>query len=641
MDYASDSSGADTFQMATALKNNFGYSSAIKGDNGNQEIPSAARNTMVNPNLDAGLPVLFAIEGSYGGHAVVGDGYGYQSGTMYHHLNMGWSGNSDLWYNLPNVDSSIPFTSVRGVVYNIYASGSGEIVSGRVVDCAGAPASGVTITASLNSAAVLSTTTNNKGIYALKGLSSSKTYTITASKSGFTFAPQTATTGASTDYSSISGNKWGVDFANTTCTSSTLNVTKSGTGSGTVTSSPAGISCGVTCSTSYSSPSSITLTAAADTGSAFIGWSGGGCSGNGVCTVSLVANTTVTANFVSVSQINSEPFSGTSAPTGWTAQDNLGGAGRNWDFGTNPCFDNQTGGSGYSATAESNCNGTLLSVDSSLISPSYNLSQYAGVTLSFRTYIDYWNNSAGDVDVSNDSGANWTNVWRKGPGTNGTHYGPATESVDITPLAAGKDNVKVRFRYYTNNYGSYWEVDDFILNGAVVLGPPTITSAKAGNSQASIYFSPPVPDGGGSITGYTVTSNLGTTPPSSSIPIIVAGLSNGTPYTFTVTAVNSAGPGTSSAPSCSVTPGLLVNKDYDETGYQTIQAAYGGPHNSEIHIQANAPVGGFAKTGSDSIVIVGGYDPAFSANSGALSILSKLTLSGGTTKVQKVVVRSP
>ena len=38
-------------------------------------------------------------------------------------------------------------------------------------------------------------------------------------------------------------------------------VTKAGTGTGTVTSTPAGINCGSTCSASYTSGTSVTLTA--------------------------------------------------------------------------------------------------------------------------------------------------------------------------------------------------------------------------------------------------------------------------------------------------------------------------------------------------------------------------------------------
>ena len=81
-------------------------------------------------------------------------------------------------------------------------------------------------------------------------------------------------------------------------TSFTLTVNKSGTGSGTVGSSPAGINCGATCSGSYTSGTSVVLTAVAASGSTFAGWSGGGCTGTAsTCTVTMSAATTVTASF--------------------------------------------------------------------------------------------------------------------------------------------------------------------------------------------------------------------------------------------------------------------------------------------------------------------------------------------------------
>jgi len=75
-----------------------------------------------------------------------------------------------------------------------------------------------------------------------------------------------------------------------------LGVTRAGTGSGTVTSNPAGISCGATCSASYTSGTSVTLTAAAATGSTFGGWSGA-CTGTGSCIVTMTAARSVTATF--------------------------------------------------------------------------------------------------------------------------------------------------------------------------------------------------------------------------------------------------------------------------------------------------------------------------------------------------------
>lgn len=76
-----------------------------------------------------------------------------------------------------------------------------------------------------------------------------------------------------------------------------LTVTKAGTGRGRVTSAPPGIDCGATCSARFDAGARVTLTAFPESGSVFGGFSGGGCSGAGACTVTLLADTTVTATF--------------------------------------------------------------------------------------------------------------------------------------------------------------------------------------------------------------------------------------------------------------------------------------------------------------------------------------------------------
>ncbi|HEV8674423.1 MAG TPA: hypothetical protein VGX21_10285 [Methylomirabilota bacterium] len=76
----------------------------------------------------------------------------------------------------------------------------------------------------------------------------------------------------------------------------TLTVAKTGTGSGTV--SGPGINCGGTCSASYPPGTVVTLTASPAPGSTFAGWTGGGCSGTGSCTVTVSGNVSITATFV-------------------------------------------------------------------------------------------------------------------------------------------------------------------------------------------------------------------------------------------------------------------------------------------------------------------------------------------------------
>lgn len=90
---------------------------------------------------------------------------------------------------------------------------------------------------------------------------------------------------------------------------------------------------------------------------------------------------------------------------------------------------------------------------------------------------------------------------------------------------------------------------------AATAGPPTAVVASARDSLASVSFAPPSSDGGSPITSYTVTASPGgMTASGASSPIVISGLTDGVPYTFTVTAVNASGPGTPSSPSPPVTP---------------------------------------------------------------------------------------
>jgi hypothetical protein len=81
-----------------------------------------------------------------------------------------------------------------------------------------------------------------------------------------------------------------------------LTVLKTGEGSGTVTSTPPGIDCGCDCSEVFLVGTEVTLTAVAEDGSIFDGWSGA-CTGTGTCTITLNVDTEVTASF-------SRPYSG-------------------------------------------------------------------------------------------------------------------------------------------------------------------------------------------------------------------------------------------------------------------------------------------------------------------------------------------
>ena len=86
---------------------------------------------------------------------------------------------------------------------------------------------------------------------------------------------------------------------------------------------------------------------------------------------------------------------------------------------------------------------------------------------------------------------------------------------------------------------------------------PTIGTATAGNTSASVPFTAPTKVGGSAITEYNARSTPGdVTASAASSPISVTGLTNGTAYTFAVWAINSYGPSAFSATSNSITPAL-------------------------------------------------------------------------------------
>lgn len=78
-----------------------------------------------------------------------------------------------------------------------------------------------------------------------------------------------------------------------------LRVFKQGSGTGTVTSTPPGIDCGPSCIHAFDEDSMVTLSAVADGGSTFQGWSGSGtgCSGTALCTVTMTDSKNVFAQF--------------------------------------------------------------------------------------------------------------------------------------------------------------------------------------------------------------------------------------------------------------------------------------------------------------------------------------------------------
>lgn len=164
-----------------------------------------------------------------------------------------------------------------------------------------------------------------------------------------------------------------------------------------------------------------------------------------------------------------------------------------------------------------------------------------------------------------------------------TGYG-SSASASQSPLSAGASNSSVsaaisslscgttyHFRATASSSAGTTNGSDttFATAACGVPGAPTIGTATAGNAQASVTFTPPASDGGSAITSYTATSNPSNiTGTCVSSPCTVTGLTNGTAYTFTVTATNGVGTGTASAASNSVTPKAPQTITFNDPGAQ-------------------------------------------------------------------------
>ena len=83
--------------------------------------------------------------------------------------------------------------------------------------------------------------------------------------------------------------------------------------------------------------------------------------------------------------------------------------------------------------------------------------------------------------------------------------------------------------------------------------PTGVSATSGGNASTTVSWTAPS-DGGSAIIGYTATSNAGQTCSSATTSCSITGLTNGTAYTFTVTATNSIGISDPSAPSSAITP---------------------------------------------------------------------------------------
>ena len=171
-----------------------------------------------------------------------------------------------------------------------------------------------------------------------------------------------------------------------------------------------------------------------------------------------------------------------------------------------------------------------------------------------------WSNASSSGTVSSGDGSQvWFNT-----GNNGTR-GYVAKWTNVT--TGGDDRFSVQTSYIaapsgttdTGSYGPSMVKLDQVDATPTVPGTPGAPTATAGNASAQVGWSAPTSNGGSLITGYVVTPYIGSTAQSSTVvgnltSTPVAGLLNGTAYTFRVAATNAIGTGAASAASGAVTP---------------------------------------------------------------------------------------
>ncbi|HEY8453912.1 MAG TPA: S8 family serine peptidase [Natronosporangium sp.] len=152
-----------------------------------------------------------------------------------------------------------------------------------------------------------------------------------------------------------------------------------------------------------------------------------------------------------------EDFSTGALPDGWSVVDHTGSGHRGWVFDDPDGRGNLTGGDGgFAVTARSP--GVVEDLDSSLVSPVFDLSGHAEPVLMFRQHFRPLQDVA-RVELSLDGGATWQTVLEQ----TGLVEGPAQEIVPI-PQAAGQSQVRVRFHMVDNRLSTrFWEIDDVFV----------------------------------------------------------------------------------------------------------------------------------------------------------------------------------
>ena len=141
-------------------------------------------------------------------------------------------------------------------------------------------------------------------------------------------------------------------------------------------------------------------------------------------------------------------------------------------------------------------------------------------------------------EYSTDNGVTWVSA------------ASTSSPIVITGLTNGTAyNVKLRAVNAEGEGAASSAVSETPSGNSSAPSAPLIDEVVAGDGQLSVFFAPPSDDGGSAVTDYEYSFDNGVTwvsAGSTSSPIVITGLSNGTDYTVMLRAISSAGDGAAS-----------------------------------------------------------------------------------------------
>ncbi|MFK5583852.1 S8 family serine peptidase [Serinicoccus sp. LYQ131] len=213
--------------------------------------------------------------------------------------------------------------------------------------------------------------------------------------------------------------------------------------------------------------------------------------GTGDVAVPVDANTCVAPGYAYDVDGVTESFDSGSLPEGWEVVDHAE-TGEVWAFDDPGANGNLTGGEGGFATVDSDFYGSAGAQDTSLVTPSVDMSELSNPVVGFSQ--DYWHlgDDQANVELSVDGGETWSTVLTQ----DASVRGPNEVTVPLEE-AAGEGDVKVAFHYLQGDYDWWWQVDDvFVGNRACA---PT---GDGGYVVGNVYGE----EDGEGVVGATVTN---------------------------------------------------------------------------------------------------------------------------------------